>query len=99
MCSPELEKSFTIERSHSPTIASVYDDPEVIETQEFLARLKPVFQGGAVARPSTVSGELYNSVSIAYHSRLNQILTGQVEAQAGVEEIEAELNDLMAELG
>ena len=69
MCSPELEKSFTIERSHSPTIASVYDDPEVIETQEFLARLKPVFEGGAVARPSTVTGDLYNSVSIAYHTR------------------------------
>jgi trehalose/maltose transport system substrate-binding protein len=99
MCSPELEKSFTIERSHSPTIASVYDDPEVIATQEFLARLKPVFQGGAVARPSTVTADLYNSASIAYHTRLHQILTGQSDAATAVAEIETELLDIMAELG
>ena len=99
MCSPELEKAFTIERSHSPTIGSVYDDPEVIETQEFLARLKPVFEGGAVARPSTVTSDLYNSASIAYHTRVNQILTGQVEAAAAVAEIETELLDIMSELG
>jgi trehalose/maltose transport system substrate-binding protein len=99
MCSPELQKAFTIERSHSPTIASVYDDPEVIERQEFLARLKPVFEGGAVARPSTVTADLYNSASIAYFTRLNQILTGQSDAATAVGEMEAELKDLMAELG
>jgi trehalose/maltose transport system substrate-binding protein len=99
MCSPELEKAFTIERSHSPTIPAVYDDPEVIETQEFLARLKPVFEGGAVARPSTVTADLYNSVSIAYHTRINQVLTGQAEAAAAAAEIEAELKDIMSELG
>jgi trehalose/maltose transport system substrate-binding protein len=99
MCSPELQKSFTVERSHSPTVSSVYDDSEVIETQEFLARLKPVFEGGAVARPSTVTGDLYNSASIAYHTRVNQILTGQADAATATAEIEAELLDIMAELG
>jgi ABC-type glycerol-3-phosphate transport system substrate-binding protein len=71
----------------------------VIETQEFLARLKPVFEGGAVARPSTVTADLYNSASIAYHTRINQVLTGQVEAAAAAAEIEAELQDIMSELG
>jgi len=99
MCSPELEKAYTIDRSHSPTIASVYDDPEVIEKQEFLSRLKPVFEGGAVARPSTVTSDLYNSVSIAYHTRVNQILTGQADAASAVADIEAELKDIMSELG
>src|SRR5215210_7542680 len=99
MCSPELEKSFTIERSHSPTIASVYADPEVVETQEFLASLKPIFEGGAVARPSTVTADLYNSASIAYHTRINQVLTGQTDAAAAAAEIEAELQDIMSELG
>jgi trehalose/maltose transport system substrate-binding protein len=99
MCSPELEKAYTIDRSHSPTIASVYDDPEVAEKQEFLARLKPVFEGGAVARPSTVTSDLYNSVSIAYHTRLNQVLTGQVDAASAVAQIETELQDIMSELG
>ncbi|MBA3450247.1 MAG: extracellular solute-binding protein, partial [Chloroflexia bacterium] len=99
MCSPELEKAYTIERSHSPTISSVYDDPEVIEMQEFLARLKPVFEGGAVARPSTVTSDLYNSASIAYHTRVNQVLTGQNDAAAAAAEIETELQDIMSELG
>jgi trehalose/maltose transport system substrate-binding protein len=98
MCSPELQKSKAIERSNLPTIASVYDDPDVAAASEFMPRLKPVFQGGAVARPSTVSGEFYNSVSIAYHQQVNQILTGATEAAAAVEAIEAELNDIMSEL-
>ena len=63
MCSPELEKSLTVERSMLPTIASVYDDPEVAEASEFIPRLKDVFQGGAVARPSSVTGDHYPAVS------------------------------------
>lgn len=99
MCSPELEKAYTIDRSHSPTIASVYDDPEVVEKQEFLSRLKPVFEGGAVARPSTVTSDLYNSVSIAYFTRLNQVLTGQADGASAVAQIEEDLQDIMADLG
>ena len=38
-----------------PTIAAVYDDPDVLKANPFFADLKPVFQGGAVPRPSTVS--------------------------------------------
>jgi trehalose/maltose transport system substrate-binding protein len=99
MCSPELEKSFTIERSHSPTIGSVYDDPEVVKTQPFLAQLKPVFEGGAVARPSTVTADLYNSASITYFTHVNQILTGQSDAASAVQQIEADLKDIMTDLG
>jgi hypothetical protein len=61
--------------------------------------LKPVFEGGAVARPSTVTADLYNSASIAYHTRVNQVLTGQTDAAAAAAEIEAELQDIMSELG
>jgi len=98
MCSPEVQKSFAIERSHLPTIASVYDDPDVAAASEFMPRLKPVFQGGAVARPSTVSGELYNSVSTAYFQRVNQVLTGATSASDAVGQIESELNDIMSQL-
>jgi len=98
MCSPEVQKSFAIERSHSPTAVSVYDDPDVAAAQPFIAGLKDVFTGGAVARPSTVSADLYNSVSIAYHTGVNQILTGSAEPAAGAEDIQAELEDIMSEL-
>jgi len=98
ICSPELQKSYAIERSHNPTIAAVYDDPDVIKASEFMARLKDVFQGGAVARPSTAAGEFYNSVSVAYHQRINQVLTGQKTGQQAAEELQSELEDVMSEL-
>jgi trehalose/maltose transport system substrate-binding protein len=98
MCSPEVQKAYAVERSHLPTIASIYDDPDVAAASEFMPRLKPVFQGGAVARPSTVSGELYNSVSTAYFQRVNQVLTGSKSAEDAAKEIESELKDIMSQL-
>lgn len=99
MCSPEMQTAYAIERSHLPTIASVYDDPGVAAASEFIPRLKDVFQGGAVARPSSITADLYNDVSVAYFTGLNQILTGQAEAAAAVEKIAGQLEDIVAELG
>jgi len=98
MCSPELETSFAIERSRLPTIASVYDDPGVAKASEFIPRLKDVFQGGAVARPSTVTSDLYNDVSVAYFTGLNQIMTG-ADATSTVESMTSQIEDIVAELG
>jgi trehalose/maltose transport system substrate-binding protein len=98
MCSPELETSFAIERSHLPTIASVYDDPGVAAASEFIPRLKDVFQGGAVARPSTVTSDLYNDVSVAYFTGLNQIMTG-ADATSTVESMTSQIQDVVDELG
>jgi trehalose/maltose transport system substrate-binding protein len=96
MTSPEIQKSAAIERTLLPTIASVYEDADVLEANPYYADLLPVFQGGAVPRPSTVSGELYNDVSTAYFTAVNQILTGQKDAATAVAEIEQQLNDIMA---
>jgi hypothetical protein len=46
-----------------------------------------------------VTADLYNSASIAYHTRLNQVLNGQVDAATAAADIESELLDIMAELG
>lgn len=97
MCSPEVQTSYAIERSHLPTIASVYDDPGVAQASEFIPRLKDVFQGGAVARPSSIAADLYNDVSVAYFTGLNQILTG-ADAQSTVEDITGKLEDIISEL-
>lgn len=97
MCSAEVQTSYAIERSHLPTIASVYDDPGVAQASEFIPRLKDVFQGGAVARPSSITADLYNDVSVAYFTGVNQILTGS-DAQSTVEDIEGKLEDVVSEL-
>jgi trehalose/maltose transport system substrate-binding protein len=97
MCSAELQTSYAIERSHLPTIASVYDDPGVATASEFIPRLKDVFQGGAVARPSSITADLYNDVSVAYFTGINEILKG-ADAQSTVEDIVGKLEDIIAEL-
>ncbi len=94
--SPELQKANAIERTLLPTIPAVYDDPEVLKVNPYYKDLKPVFQGGAVPRPSTVSGESYNEVSTAYFNGVNQILTSQKDAQTAVADIEQKLKDIMA---
>ncbi|HRA46685.1 MAG TPA: ABC transporter substrate-binding protein [Thermomicrobiales bacterium] len=97
MASAEVQKSASLELSHLPTIASIYDDADVLAKNPFYADLKPVFQGGAVPRPSTVSSSSYNDVSTAYFTAVHNILTGS-DATAEVTKLEGQLKDIMAEL-
>jgi trehalose/maltose transport system substrate-binding protein len=95
MTSPELQKSSAIERSLLPTRPAVYDDADVLKANPYYASLKPVFSGGAVARPSTVTGDLYNDVSTAYFTAVNQILTGSKDSKTAVADLEAELQKIL----
>ena len=63
----------------------------------FFASLKAVFQGGAVPRPSTVSGEYYNDVSTVFFTAVNQILTGEADAAEAVAAMAEELQAIMDE--
>ena len=98
LTSAEYQKSRAIELSNLPTIASVYDDPDVAAASEFIPRLKDVFQGGAVARPSTVTSSEYNNVSIAYFSAVHGVLTGGGDAASALADLEGELQEIMSEL-
>ena len=97
MTSPEIQKSAALELSHLPTIGSVYDDPDVLKLNPFYADLKPVFQGGAVPRPSTPSSSSYNDVSTAYFTAVHNIMTG-ADATSEVADLEGKLKDIMSEL-
>jgi trehalose/maltose transport system substrate-binding protein len=97
MTDPNTQKSRAIELSNLPTIASVYDDADVLAVNPFYADLKPVFQGGAVPRPSTVSSSSYNDVSTAYFTAVHNILTGG-DAASELSNLEGQLKDIMDEL-
>lgn len=99
MCSAEVQLSYAVERAHLPTIASVYDAPEVAESSEFIPRLKDVFQGGAVARPSSVSAEEYNAISTIYFTELNQVLTGAKSGADAAAAMESQMTPIMEDLG
>lgn len=99
LTSPEAQISFAIEQSRLPTIADLYDNADVLAANPFFSKLKPVFQGGAVARPSSVTKDLYNDVSTAYFTAVNQILTGQGGATAdAVGKLEQDLQKIVSEL-
>lgn len=99
ICSPELQLSYAVERAHLPTIASVYDAPEVAAASEFIPRLKDVFQGGAVARPSSVAAEEYNAISTIYFTELNQVLTGAKSGADAAAAMEEQMTPIMEDLG
>jgi len=95
MTSREMQEFWAINRTLLPTRPEVYQDADVLKVNPYYESLLPVFSGGAVPRPSTVTGDLYNDVSTAYFTAVNQILTGQVSAQEGVANLEEELQDIL----
>jgi trehalose/maltose transport system substrate-binding protein len=95
--SAPIQKSRSIERANLPTIGDLYKDPDVLAAQPYYESMFDVFNGGAVPRPSTPSADLYNDVSIAYFTAVNQILTG-ADAKSTVESLQSDLEDIMSEL-
>lgn len=96
--SPEVQKAYAIERSLLPTIADLYSDSDVLASNPFFEKLLDVFQGGAVARPSTPAGELYPELSAIYYQGVNGILTGGSDAVSAVEEMASDMESLLEEL-
>ena len=93
--SAEAQKFRATEGSSLPTIGSLYSDEDVLASNPFFGQLFDVFNGGAVARPSTVTGEDYNEVSTIYFTEVNKVLTGQQTGQEAVESIESQLQGLL----
>jgi len=95
LTSAEVQKSHSIEFANLPTRPTLYDDPDVLKANPYYASLKPVFAGGAVARPSTVSADLYNDVSVAYFTAVNQVLTGQKDSKTAVADLETDIQKIL----
>jgi trehalose/maltose transport system substrate-binding protein len=95
MTSREAQKIRAVQGSYLPTIGDLYQDEEVLAANPFFGQLYDVFAGGAVARPSTVTGEQYNEVSTIYFTEISRVLTGQQSGQQAVEQLESQLQSLL----
>ncbi len=93
--SKELQKSAAIELGRFPTIPTLYEDPDVLAANPTFARLHDLFVNGVVARPSTVTATRYDDVSDAYSASINQILSGSIDAPAGIADLEKKLNEIL----
>lgn len=91
----EAQKLLALGDSKLPTIGDLYKDEEILAKNPFFGQLFDVFNGGAVARPSTVTSDKYNEVSTIYFTEVNKVLTGAQTGQQAVEAIEQQLTDLL----
>lgn len=95
MTSPEVQKQRAARLGNLPTIPTLYDDADLRAELPFLDRLKPVFSGGTVARPSAVSGTRYGDLSAAYFTVTQQVITGQQSADDAMADLERRLGELL----
>ncbi len=75
LASEEEQKRRAIEISHSPTLKSLYEDPEVLEAGPFFRDIDQTLLY-AVRRPSSRAATKYGEVSEAYWSAVQRVLRG-----------------------
>jgi trehalose/maltose transport system substrate-binding protein len=76
LTSEPVQRARAIEGSYLPTIASLYEDPELLEAAPFLVEVKPALEG-AVARPSDIAGPKYMAFSTRFWEAVNNTLIGR----------------------
>ncbi len=96
MTSAEQQKHRAIVGSYNPTIASIYEDAEVLEATPIFGSLYDVFVS-TVARPSTITSPNYNAVSTLYFNAVHSVLTGEQDAATAMELFALDLEELLAE--
>ncbi|HTU52765.1 MAG TPA: ABC transporter substrate-binding protein [Acetobacteraceae bacterium] len=90
MTSYAEQKYRAIHGSFNPTIPALYHDPEVLKASPFFGTLLPTFEG-AVARPSAVTGRLYNRAAAAIFDSVHAALAGSLSPRAAVAQMAREL--------
>ncbi|QFI69254.1 Maltose/maltodextrin ABC transporter, substrate binding periplasmic protein MalE [Sinorhizobium alkalisoli] len=93
LASKEVQKQRAVQLSQLPTIAALYDDPEVAAAQPFMPNWKPIFES-AVPRPSAATKVKYNEVSSKFWSAVHNTLSGNGTAAENLELLEIELTEL-----
>jgi trehalose/maltose transport system substrate-binding protein len=90
MTGPEEQKRRAIKGSFSPTIASLYKDPDILAATPFFGPLYDVFIN-AVARPATVTKGKYNQASSAFANAVYSVLTKKQTPEEAMNALAAQL--------
>ncbi len=93
LASYDEQKIRAVEGSLNPTIAALYEDPDVLEAAPFFGSLLDVFTN-AVARPSTITAPNYAQVSSAFYRAVHSVLTGAEDAETALALLELDLEAL-----
>jgi trehalose/maltose transport system substrate-binding protein len=99
LASPEEQKLRAMSPfGANPTIPSLYEDEELLDANELYSRLGPIL-ANAVARPSGITGAAYNDASQLFYTAVHSVLTGDQDAATAMDNLELDLEDLLAEIG
>ena len=90
MTSAAVQKDRAIQGSFNPTRPALYQDPEVIAANDFMAGLVEMLST-AVARPSGLAGVKYPAVSLAFWDAAHEVLTKKTTGEAAVRKLEGKL--------
>ncbi|WP_280547961.1 MULTISPECIES: ABC transporter substrate-binding protein [unclassified Halomonas] len=85
------QKRRAIEGAYNPTLASLYEDEEVLAAVPFFGTLYDTFTN-AVARPSAPTGDNYGRVSNSFFNAVHQVLSGDQSGAEAVSQVDSELS-------
>jgi len=89
MLGPDAQKQLAIKGSFTPSLKSVYTDPDVMQKQPLFTKLAPILQN-AISRPvSPVYPDLSNIVQNHIHQALTKVATPQAALSALQSELQA----------
>jgi trehalose/maltose transport system substrate-binding protein len=91
LTSREVQLRLWQEQSTLPAIREFYENPEYLAASPDLEQLKSLLTGGAIDRPSAITGKQYPEVSRAYFTAVHSILTGETTAEKAMANLESEL--------
>jgi trehalose/maltose transport system substrate-binding protein len=90
---PEEQKRRAMEGGFHPTIASLYQDKEVVEKNPSFTELFETFKN-AVPRPTTATKGKYNQVSSEFWSAVHAVLSKQKKAKDSLADLKSKLEQL-----
>lgn len=93
LTSAEEQKRRAMAGSYLPTIEQLYQDQEIVEAAPLVRDMYDALVG-AVARPSSVTGERYNQVSAEFFGAVHAALSGRTEPEAAMTRVDRQLERL-----
>jgi trehalose/maltose transport system substrate-binding protein len=92
LTSREVGLGFWNDSSLLPARKDFYQERQYLESQPDLEALRDLFAGGgAINRPSAITGKRYADVSQAYFNAVHSVLTGEVTAEKAMADLELQL--------
>ena len=96
IASREMQKYRTLKTSNLPTIAALYDDPDIARQQPIVPRWKGIFLD-AQPRPSATARIKYNEASSQFWTAVHDTISGQGTATDNLADLAARLTRLKGE--